>query len=210
MEKVDFALEIGGAGKEVYGMEQVEAYDSPLGRMVLAGSERGLMGLWFRGQKYFGAGLSQVLKEEALALCEDPGKGCGGKSLPVLEETRRWLSLYFAGREPGFFPVLHLRGTPFQRAVWRLLLEIPYGATTTYGELAVRIGAARGKASMSAQAVGGAVGHNPISILIPCHRVLGKDRSLTGYAGGLEKKKSLLELEKACGWGSSDRFVKSG
>ena len=106
------------------------------------------------------------------------------------------LDLYFQGKQPDFFPALHMQGTPFQKLVWELLLQIPYGETITYGELAGQIAAQLGRTSMSAQAVGGAVGHNKISILIPCHRVVGRDQSLTGYAGGLERKKWLLELEK--------------
>ena len=116
--------------------------------------------------------------------------------LPVFEGAKRWLDLYFQGKQPDFFPALHMQGTPFQKLVWELLLQIPYGETITYVELAGQIAAQLGRTSMSAQAVGGAVGHNKISILIPCHRVVGRDQSLTGYAGGLERKKWLLELEK--------------
>lgn len=107
-------------------------------------------------------------------------------------DTKRWLDIYFSGHEPDFTPPLHPVGSPFRQAVWQLLLEIPYGQTTTYGALAKRLNAGR----MSAQAVGGAVGHNPISIIVPCHRVVGANGSLTGYAGGLERKIKLLEIEK--------------
>ena len=120
-----------------------------------------------------------------------------GKRPPVLEQTVKWLNLYFSGQEPDFTPPLHLIGSEFRLAVWKMLLEIPYGQTTTYKELAGRIAEQRGIKTMSAQAVGGAVGHNPISIIVPCHRVLGTDGSLTGYAGGIDKKISLLTLEKA-------------
>ena len=114
---------------------------------------------------------------------------------PVLEETKRWLDIYFAGREPDFLPPLHLAGSPFRQEVWALLRQIPYGETTTYRALAEAVARKRGLRRMSAQAVGGAVGHNPISIIVPCHRVVGSDGSLTGYAGGLERKVQLLRLE---------------
>ena len=157
-------------------------YDSPLGGVLLAADEIGLTGLWFEGQKYFADNLpaERVEREtETLAL------------------AKRWLDIYFAGKEPDFMPPLHPVGSPFRRAVWELLLEIPYGQTTTYGELSRRLAAEMGIAHMSAQAVGGAVGHNGISIIIPCHRVVGTGGSLTGYAGGIDKKVKLLELERA-------------
>ena len=113
----------------------------------------------------------------------------------MFEETKKWLDIYFDGKEPDFTPRLHLQGSPFRMEVWEILLKIPYGKTTTYKEIAERVAAQRGIPSMSAQAVGGAVGHNPVSIIVPCHRILGTDGSLTGYAGGVEKKKSLLSLE---------------
>ena len=113
----------------------------------------------------------------------------------VLSKTKQWLDDYFAGRRPDFAPPLKPQGTPFQELVWQLLLDIPYGATTTYGELAQAVAQRLGKERMSAQAVGQAVGHNPIAVIIPCHRVLGKNGQLTGYAGGLERKKALLALE---------------
>lgn len=116
---------------------------------------------------------------------------------PTLAETKRWLDIYFTGREPGFLPPLHPIGSAFRQSVWELLLRIPYGQTTTYGEIARQLAAKRGLARISAQAVGGAVGHNEISILIPCHRVVGMSGSLTGYASGISKKATLLELERA-------------
>ena len=116
---------------------------------------------------------------------------------PILAETKRWLDIYFTGREPGFLPPLHPIGSAFRQSVWELLLRIPYGQTTTYGEIARQLAAKRGLARISAQAVGGAVGHNEISILIPCHRVVGMSGSLTGYASGISKKAKLLELERA-------------
>ena len=115
--------------------------------------------------------------------------------MPVLGDACRWLDVYFSGREPDFTPKLHLIGSDFRQAVWALLLQIPYGQTRTYGALAKQLAEINGGKRVSAQAVGGAVGHNPISIIIPCHRVVGSDSSLTGYAGGLEKKRYLLSLE---------------
>lgn len=154
--------------------------DSPLGKLTLASDGEALTGLWFEGQKHFAAGLSDAAEE---------------RPLPVFAETARWLELYFAGDAPDFTPPLRPSGTPFQREVWALLRQIPYGGTATYGELAARIGEVRGLSRFSARAVGGAVGRNPISLLIPCHRVLGADGSLTGYAGGTERKAALLRLE---------------
>lgn len=155
-------------------------YDSPLGGILLAADDLGLTGLWFDGEKYFGSNLpAEPVRQET----------------DILTETKRWLDVYFSGREPDFLPPLHPIGSPFRRAVWDLLLQIPYGQTTTYGELARQLAAQLGRATMSAQAVGGAVGHNEISILIPCHRVVGTNGSLTGYAGGVDKKERLLSLE---------------
>lgn len=115
------------------------------------------------------------------------------KNLAVFDQTRRWLDLYFSGCEQGFTPAINPVGSAFRRAVWEILLKIPYGKTTTYGQIAREIAAARGLAKMSAQAVGGAVGHNEISIIIPCHRVVGTHGSLTGYAGGIDRKMKLLQ-----------------
>ena len=162
-------------------MQYISHYSSPLGNILLAADETGLTGLWFEGQKYFALYLDKVYKE---------------KELPVLKRTKQWLDLYFSGKEPDFIPPLYLTGTPFQKSVWEILLTIPYGETMTYGEIAAQIAKARKIKRMSAQAVGGAVGKNPISLIIPCHRVIGSDGSLTGYAGGIEKKRTLLELEK--------------
>ena len=113
----------------------------------------------------------------------------------MLAEAKKWLDLYFSGEKPDFTPPLHPAGSPFRQAVWKILLEIPYGQTTTYGEIAKQLAAMQNSSSMSAQAVGGAVGHNEVSIIIPCHRVVGTNGSLTGYAGGMDKKIALLELE---------------
>ena len=161
-------------------MTFTQHYDSPLGGILLAADETGLTGLWFDGQKYFARDLPIQHTEQ---------------DTPVLSETRRWLDMYFTGREPDFLPPLHLAGSPFRQEVWALLRQIPYGETTTYRALAEAVARKRGLRRMSAQAVGGAVGHNPISIIVPCHRVVGSDGSLTGYAGGLERKVQLLRLE---------------
>lgn len=154
-------------------------YDSPLGRITLACDGDALTGLWFDGQKFF------------------PDRPVyDAEELPVFAETDRWLDIYFSGRDPGFIPQIHMRGTPFRKAAWEALLKIPYGRTATYGEIADRVAERMGLPRMSAQAVGGAVGHNAISLIIPCHRVIGKDGSLTGYAGGTELKGRLLKMEK--------------
>ena len=116
--------------------------------------------------------------------------------LPVFRETVRWLETYFAGKDPGFTPKLALRGTAFQKIVWALLLGIPYGQTTTYGALAKEAAKRLGVRKMSAQAVGGAVGRNPVALIVPCHRVIGSDGRLTGYAAGHERKQKLLTLEQ--------------
>lgn len=152
-------------------------YTSPLGGITLASDGMALTGLYFDGERDF-PDLSAAHK----------------KDLPVFGEAMRWLDLYFAGKEPDFMPPLAPVGTTFQQAVWEILRTIPYGGTMTYGAIAKRLEKVTGK-RMSAQAVGGAVGRNPISILIPCHRVIGADGSLTGYAGGLDKKEYLLGLE---------------
>lgn len=167
-------------------MRFIQHYNSPLGAMLLAADEVGLVGAWFVGQKYFAAGLPDERLE---------------RKTPVLVEATRWLDVYFAGGVPDFLPPLHPAGSPFRKAVWTALLQIPYGETTTYGAIAQQIAAQREGARVSARAVGGAVGHNPISVIVPCHRVVGADDSLTGYAGGIERKVRLLELEgtNTCG-----------
>ena len=174
-------------------MQYTSHYQSPLGGILLAADDKGLTGLWFEGQKYFAHGLGR--ERERKALCERSSFH-EEKEIPVLKETKRWLDLYFSGKEPDFTVPIHLIGTDFQKEVWRILCQIPYGKTMTYGEIAVRLAARKGLAHMSAQAVGGAVGHNEISILVPFHRVVGVDGSLTGYAGGMDKKVKLLTLEK--------------
>lgn len=162
-------------------MHYTNEYLSPLGAITIASNGTELTGLWFNGQKYFADTL---------------GGEYEAKSLPVFEETRRWLDIYFSGQNPSFVPPLKLCASPFRMQVWEILKGIPYGQTVTYGEIARILEEKNGK-RMSAQAVGGAVGHNPISIIVPCHRVVGANGSLTGYAGGIDKKIRLLELEKA-------------
>ena len=156
-------------------------YESPLGKMLLAADDAGLMGAWFYGQRYFARGLEHAEK--------NAGTGEPADS-PVLLAARCWLDSYFAGERPGVADVpLAPRGTAFQRRVWGALLAIPYGGTRTYGELAAELGS-------SPRAVGAAVGRNPISVIVSCHRVVGADGSLTGYAGGLDRKRALLEIEQ--------------
>lgn len=162
-------------------MQYISHYQSPLGKILLAADEEGLTGLWFEGQKYFALYLDKEHME---------------KELPVFENAKKWLDIYFSGREPDFTPPLHFTGTDFQSQVWEILCTIPYGQTMTYGAIAKELAAKKGLSRMSAQAVGGAVGHNEISIIVPCHRVVGSKGSLTGYAGGIEKKVKLLRLEK--------------
>lgn len=157
-------------------------YISPLGNITLASDSKFLTGLWFDGQKYFP---HKLISESTEA------------ELPVFTQTVNWLKAYFSGKEPNFNPPISLQTTPFRKAVYDILLTIPYGQTMTYGEIANIIAEQQDIQRMSAQAVGGAVGHNPISIIIPCHRVVGADGNLTGYAGGLDKKIALLKLEMA-------------
>ena len=192
----------------------IRSYASPLGEMILSSDGEALTGLWFKDQKHLpdwlrdverltwdagvgigaraGAGTGTGAETDA-GLLRDPSRSISDRPAPVLDEAVRWLDSYFAGREPGFTPLLRpYKPNPFRQKVWDALREIPYGETRTYGEIAEKIGCRQ-----SAQAVGNAVGHNPISLIIPCHRVLGKDGSLTGYAGGLERKAWLLRLEGA-------------
>lgn len=156
--------------------------ESPLGPMIASANDDALTGLWFVGGRYYPSDTSTWALE--------PDR-------PVFVKLRAWLEDYFAGGRNEPLPPLSLVGTAFQKAVWDMLLEIPYGQVTTYGRIAKRIAALRGLRSMSAQAVGGAVGHNPIPILVPCHRVVGSDGSLTGFGGGLDRKKALLRIEGA-------------
>ncbi len=163
-------------------MQYISRYDSPLGSILLAADEMGLTGLWFEGQKHFGPYLDKDHEE---------------KELPIFTKAKQWLDIYFSSKEPTFKLPLHFIGTHFQNEVWEILYSIPFGETMTYGEIARIIAERRGIKRMSAQAVGGAVGRNKISIMVPCHRVVGTDGNLTGYAGGLDKKIALLKLEGA-------------
>ncbi len=168
-------------------------YESPLGTITIACDDEAIIGLWFNGQRHFG----NILPSETVELGENElcTLKVGGKANELLEEARRWLDVYFSGQEPDFLPPLRYDSTPFRKAVCDIMLTIQYGKTMTYGEIADIIAAERGIEKMSAQAVGGAVGHNPISLMIPCHRVVGTNGSLTGYGGGIDRKVKLLELE---------------
>lgn len=153
---------------------------SPLGDITLAAEGDALVGLWFDKQKYHGSTLPENAFREG--------------NHPVFAQAERWLDIYFSGREPDFTPPLDLRGSFFQKAVWELLLSIPYGCTLTYGAAAALLTERQGRRA-DPRAVGGAAGRNPISLIVPCHRLIGADGSLTGYAGGLERKRALLTLE---------------
>ena len=171
-------------------MDHITHYCSPLGRMTLVSNGKELTGLWFEGQKY------SSIAQDSIAHDKD--------DLPVFQETIRWLDTYFGGEIPDFTPPIRMHGTVFRQMVWEILLTIPYGQTTTYGEIARRVAHEKKVPVMSAQAVGGAVGHNDIALIIPCHRVVGKNGSLTGYAAGLDKKAYLLKMEKE----SQERLAK--
>lgn len=173
-----------GFKKEKQKMENImytSTYDSAIGSLLLAADDIGLVGLWLNSDRFY---TNLLANREYIA-----------KGTPILQEAKRWLNAYFSGHEPKVEVPLHLIGTPFRQEVWKLLLQIPYGQVATYGDLAKKMAEKRGVAYMSAQAIGGAVGHNEISIIIPCHRVIGANGNLTGYAGGIDKKLKLLELE---------------
>lgn len=157
-------------------------YNSPIGKIFLVSDENDLIGLWLEGQKYFQA----TLKEEPVY----------NDRIEILNKTKKWLDCYFKGEKPHINKLsLKPQGSEFRQAVWKILCEIPYGQVTTYGKIADAVAKRMNKEKMSAQAVGNAVGHNPISIIIPCHRVVGTNGSLTGYAGGIDKKMALLKHE---------------
>lgn len=161
-------------------MEYTYHFDSPFGSITLASDGNALTGLWFDGQKYYADTLSPEHEE---------------KQLPIFNDTVKWLNIYFSGKEPEFTPALNMKTTPFRKSVWEIMLTVPYGHTMTYGEIAEQIAKQTGISRMSAQAVGGAVGHNSISLIIPCHRIVGTNGSLTGYSGGIDRKMKLLEME---------------
>lgn len=163
-------------------MMYISRYSSPLGGITIASNGSAITGLWFDGQRRFGSTLAEP---------------CIEKPLPIFAEAKRWLDMYFSGEAPGFTPPLQAEGTAFGKMVWDILLTIPFGQTVTYGDIAKQLARQQGVQRMSAQAVGGAVGRNPIALMIPCHRVVGANASLTGYAGGIDKKQQLLLLEAA-------------
>ncbi len=163
-------------------MDYIWRYVSPLGGITLASDGNALTGLWFDGQKYFASTLAYDYRE---------------KMIPVFGKAIDWMDVFFSGSDPGPTPPLAPAGTPFRRAVWEILRSIPYGQTMTYGAVAKLLSEQEGRGAVAARAVGSAVGHNPISLFIPCHRVIGADGSLTGYAGGLERKRNLLLLERS-------------
>ena len=161
-------------------MQYTSHYASPMGDILLAADDIGLTGLWFAEQTYFALRLEAEHDE---------------RETPILTQAKKWLDIYFAGQEPAIDIPIHFIGTAFQKEVWQILCSVPYGRTITYGAIAEMIASQRGIKQMSAQAVGNAVGHNNISIIVPCHRVVGSNGSLTGYAGGIDKKTRLLALE---------------
>ena len=161
-------------------MEYIFEYKSPIGIIIITSDETGITGLQFKGESE-----AEVPNDKRY------------KETSAIKEAKKWLDLYFSGKNPGYIPAINPTGTEFQKLVWKLLLEIPYGKTTTYGEIAGKIAEIKNVSRMSAQAVGGAVGKNPIAIIIPCHRVVGKNGKLTGYRYGMDKKISLLAHEGA-------------
>lgn len=161
-------------------MQYTAHYKSPLGEILLASDDIGLTGLWFESQRYFALSLAKEHIE---------------KENDIIAWAKKWLDIYFSGHEPDFIPPLHIEGTDFYKDVCGIMCSIAYGKTMTYGEIAQIIASKRGIDKMSARAVGWAVGHNEISIIIPCHRVVGANGNLTGYAGGIQRKVKLLELE---------------
>ena len=158
-------------------MQYIHYYESPIGQILLTADEQGLTDLMLQGEPW--------------TLPVDHSE----ETTPAIKESILWLDIYFSGNIPDFTPPLHLTGSPFQMEVWELLLKIPYGSITTYGDLAKQIAQQRGISRMSAQAVGGAVGSNPVSIIVPCHRVVGTNGNLTGFASGLDNKIALLKQE---------------
>lgn len=162
-------------------MQYTSIHKTPFGEVLLTADDVGLTGLWIRDSRYYASNLKSQHTE---------------KELPVFKSAKKWLDIYFSGNKPDFTPTIHLIGSPFQLSVWKILQEIPYGKTTTYGKIAKTIAEERGIKRMAAQAVGGAVGGNPVSIIVPCHRVIGSDGSLVGYGGGMDKKIMLLKIER--------------
>ena len=164
-------------------MKYISYYNSPLGKIMLTSDGEAVTGAWFEGEPEFEPDRNKNVTSK--------------KEIPVLREARAWLDMYFSGKNPGKISLIRLEGTKFQKRVWAVLFQIPYGKTMTYGAIAKEIMKETGQKKMSAQAVGGAVGRNPVSLFCPCHRVIGAGGKLTGYAGGVDKKRALLALEKA-------------
>lgn len=163
-------------------MTYIYPYNSPLGWIMISSNGKEIKGLWFNNQKHSGSKWPKDHKE---------------KALPIFDEAKKWLDTYFSGKAPDFIPPIKVDTTHFYKSVLEIVQTIPFGQTMTYGEIASHIAKQRGLAKMSAQAVGQAIGSNPILLIIPCHRVVGANGNLTGYAGGLEKKLQLLTMEKA-------------
>ena len=161
-------------------MNYIQKYKSPLGVITIVSNETQVTGIWFENSRFFSKALSGKYINQATA---------------AAEQAVHWLDIYFNNKIPDFTPPLLLNGTDFRMTVWKMLLDIPYGKTVSYGDIAKAIAKRRGIEKMSAQAVGNAVGHNPISIIVPCHRVVGSNGGLTGYSGGIERKKALLDIE---------------
>lgn len=161
-------------------MDYIQEYNSPLGSITIASDEASVTGIWFENSRFFSKALSGKYINQATA---------------AAEQAVHWLDIYFNNKIPDFTPPLQLNGTDFRLTVWKILLDIPYGETVSYGDIAKTVAEKQGIAKMSAQAVGNAIGHNPISIIVPCHRVVGSNGSLTGYSGGIERKKALLDIE---------------
>lgn len=163
-------------------MDYESTYESPVGLLTLTARGEWLTGLWINGQVHGRCGLD--------------GKNVIPRETPALTAAKRWLDAYFSGRRPSADDIgVILEGSPFRQMVWHIIRRIPYGQVRTYGDIASEIAVRLGRSSMSAQAVGGAVGHNPVAIIIPCHRVVGAKGKLTGYAGGMDKKMALLQFE---------------
>ncbi|MDR1409910.1 MAG: methylated-DNA--[protein]-cysteine S-methyltransferase [Oscillospiraceae bacterium] len=180
-------------------MIYLDTYDSPIGQLSLASDGIYLCGLWMENQKYYQDKLEirlNIKTKSAIAKLTERLYAPEARCHPAFfEDARKWLDIYFSGGEPSSAPPLRLRGTGFQEEVWAILQNIPYGQLTTYGAIAKQIANSRGAETASARAVGVAVGRNPVSVIVPCHRVVGSNNSLTGYAGGIRRKIYLLELE---------------
>lgn len=180
--RVSSAIRKGDILREKVTDTYIQFYNSPLGELAMRSDGSALIGLGLASQQVAGAAIAGTRPRE--------------ESLPIFQDTARWLETYFRGRAPSFTPKLKLSGSDFQKRVCEIMLTIPFGKTVTYGEIAAQIARERGIPRMSAQAVGGAVGANPILIIVPCHRVIGAGGNLTGYGAGMERKIQLLKLEK--------------